>query len=269
MKGAPLVVGFIVLIAVGIGAVTLIAPLIRGERAVPLGRLELPAPGEIRPDYLADGTPVWVARHDDGAVDVLSGFDTHRPSNVGKILWWCAQSEALENPEHGSTYDEYGFRIGGPAPTGLPAYATTVEGSHVVVGEPQAAPPPDAPHTGPEEVDRGRCLGPDHERIWHTFEDWHAWNSPTAAVQAAPEGWILLEAQLALRDGSIAVCALDGCADSVVAANVDPTNAEREFGPLFGDRFIAQVQDGALIGVTRVMPSDAGEPGEAEPPAEP
>jgi hypothetical protein len=256
MKGAPLVVGFILLMVVGIGAATGIAWFIRGEPAEPLGLLDLPPPGEIHPDYLADGTPVWVARHEDGRVDVLSGFDTHKPSNLGKILWWCARSDALENPEHGSTYDEYGFKIGGPAPTGLPSYTTTVEGARVVVRELQAAPPPDAPHTGPDEVDRDRCFEPEHERLWHTFDGWSAWDSPTAAVQASPDGWILLDGHLSLRDGAIVLCAKDGCADSALAANVDATNAEREFGPLFGERFIAQVRDGALVGVTRVMPAE-------------
>ena len=269
MKAARLIVGFLVLVAVTIGAVTLVASLIRDEPAEPLGILEVPALGEIRPDYLADGTPVWVARHDDGDVDVLSGFDTHRPSNVGKMLYWCERADALENLEHGSKYDEYGFRIGGPAPTGLPPYATTIQGTRVVVEEIQSAPPYDAPHTGPSEVDREWCFEPDHERVFHRFEGWRAWDSPTEAVAAAPEGWILLEGQLSVLDGVIVVCALDGCADAAIAANVEPTNPNRQGGPLFGDRFIAQVRDGAFIGVTRVMPLTAEEPPEAEPPAEP
>ena len=103
------------------------------------------ASGEVRPDYLSDGTPVWVIGHEDGSVDVLSGFDTHRPSNIGKVLWWCPSARAFQNPEHGSKYDEYGLRIGGPAPTGLPAYEIVVSGSQVSVGDLQGAPPPDAP----------------------------------------------------------------------------------------------------------------------------
>lgn len=269
MTATRLVGGFLVLVAIGIGVVALIAALIRGEKAEPLGRLEPPGRGEVRPDYLADGTPVWVVRHDDGDVDVLSGFDTHRPSGVEEILWWCDRADAFENPERDSKYDEYGLRIGGPAPFGLPTYAVTLEGSRVVVGELQQPPPPDAPHTGPSEQDREWCFEPEHERVYHTFDGWQAWDSPTGAVEASPDGWILLEAQLALRDGAVVLCAFSGCADSVVAANIDPTNAEREFGPLFGSRFIALVQDGVFTGVTRVMPSNADEPPEAEPPAEP
>ena len=257
MTATRVIGGFLVLVAVAIGTVTVLATLIRGEPAEPLGRLELPTPGELRADYLADGTPVWVVRHENGDVSVLSGFDTHRPSGVGKILWWCHRADAFENPEHGAKYDEYGLRIGGPAPTGLPSYSAMIEGSHVVVGKLLAAPPPDARHTGPAEHEREWCFEPEHERIVHTFEGWQAWDSPTAAVGTAPSGWILLEGQLALRDGGVVLCgARAGCADAVQAANIDPTDAERQFGPLFGDRFIAQVVDGELTGVTRVTPSN-------------
>ena len=254
MRGLRLIGVILVLVALGIGAVIAVRAMIGGG-SEPLGRLDLPAPGQVRPDYLADGTPVWVARHDDGEVSVLSGFDTHRPSGVGKVLWWCVAADALDNPEHGSKYDEYGFKVGGPAPTGLPSYATRIEGGRVVVTELREPPPPDARHSGPSEGDREWCVDAESERLFHTFAGWQAWDSPTEAVEAAPEGWILLNAQLALRDGAVVLCgARDGCADSVVAANIDPTDAEREFGPLFGERFIAQVRDGQLVGVTRVLP---------------
>lgn len=242
--------GAVVLVLVGIGVFAVL-----GQRAEP-SRLEIPERGEVRPDYLADGTPVWVVGHEDGDVSVLSGFDTHRPSNVGKLLWWCVSADGFENPEHGSQYDEYGRRLGGPAPTGLPAYSTALDGDQVVIGELQPAPPYDAPHAGPDGNEREWCRDLTDERAYHTFEGWDAWRSPTDAVTAAPDGWILLEGHLALAEGSVVLCALDGCGDSAVAANVDPTDADREFGPLFGDRFIAQVHDGELVGVTRVTPAD-------------
>lgn len=268
MANARLILGIVVLMVAGIGGFLVITALIRGDEPEVLGRLDLPAVGEVRPDYLSDGTPVWVARHDDGTVDVLSGFDTHRPSNMGKVLWWCEEARGLENPEHGSLYDEYGLRLGGPAPTGLPPYETIIEGAEVVVGALGPAPPYDTPHPGPDASERDWCRDPDDVVVYHTFEDWQAWDSPTAAVAAAPSGWILLEGTLALRNGAVVICGARGCADSAVAANVDPTDAGREFGPLFGDRFIAQVRDGVLAGVTRVRPADSIE-SKAEPPAEP
>ena len=81
--------------------------------------LARPAPGEVRPDHLPDGTPVWVIGHGDGSADVLLGFDSHRPYGLGKMLWWCETANALDNPHHGSKWDEYGVKIGGPAPEGL------------------------------------------------------------------------------------------------------------------------------------------------------
>lgn len=259
MNPARLGIAFAALMIAVIGGVVLVAWLIGGQEREVLGRLELPAVGEVRPDYLSDGTPVWVVRHDDGDVDVLSGFDTHRPSNVGKVLWWCEQARGLENPEHGAQYDEYGIRIGGPAASGLPPYASTTYGTQVVVGALQEAPPFETPHEGPGAQDRDWCRPPEEDVVFHTFEGWDAWDSPTAAIAAAPSGWILLEGHLALRDGAVVVCGAAGCSDAVVAANIDPTDADREFGPLFGDRFIAQVHDGELVGVTRVRPADATE----------
>lgn len=222
-----------------------------------LATLERPLAGEARPDYLADGTPVWVMGHDDGTASVLSGFDTHRPFNLGKLLWWCASADAFQNPEHGAKYDEYGTRIGGPAPTGLPTYAVEVIGSRISVSGPRAGAPYGTEHAGPREGDREWCREAGPGVLHHTFAEWPSWESPNAAVESAPDGWILLAGQLALNEaGEVVLCAASGCRDAVRVASVEPPPPDMEFGPLFGDRFIAQVRDGALVGVTRVMPED-------------
>ena len=222
-----------------------------------LAVLDRPAAGEARPDHLADGTPVWVMGHDDGTVSVLSGFDTHRPFNLRKVLWWCESADALENPEHGARYDEYGTWIGGPAPGGLPTYAVEVIGSQISVGDPRPGAPAGTEPSGPSEVDREWCRDPDPGVLYHTFEGWQTWESPTAAVDAAPDGWILLAGQLALNAaGEVVLCAANGCNDAVRAAGVEAPPPDMEFGPLFGERFIAQVRDGALTGVTRVLPGN-------------
>jgi hypothetical protein len=253
-----LVIGALVAIGLVIGGFVVAVGLFRDEPPEAGAGLRRPNAGEVRPDELADGTPVWVVGHEDGSVDVLSGFDTHRPFNLGKVLWWCARGAAFENPEHGSTYDEYGLKIGGPAPTGLPAYEVRVVGSRVIVGPLGAAPPPDAPHSGPSASDRDRCMGAGDGVVYHTFEGWQVWGSPTAAVEAAPEGWILLAGELALEDGQVVVCARSGCDDSARATHVEPpADPDMEFGPLIGERFIARVRDGALTDVTRVLPVSA------------
>jgi hypothetical protein len=256
-------VGGAVAFALAIGTVVVVAAVLRDDPPDPLGTLQAPLPGEVRPDYLADGTPVWVVGHDDGTVDVLSGFDTHRPSNILKTLWWCESADAFDNPEHGSKWDEFGFKIGGPAPTGLPRYAVERDGAEVIVGALGTPPAFDAPHAGPAEVDREWCLGPDADVVYHTFDGWQTWDSPTAAVAAAPEGWILLEGRLAAgADDAIVLCGVSGCEDAVTPANLEPLDPsmDPQFGPLFGEWFIAQVSDGELTGLTRVMPAELDAP---------
>ena len=259
MRWSRLGVAALVLAGTGLVAIVFVGltAQLRDEEHDAGETVRRPAPGEVRPDYLSDGTPVWVIGHEDGSVDVLSGFDTHRPYNIGKVLWWCPSARGFENPEHGSRYDEFGLRIGGPAPTGLPAYEIEVSGSRVAVGDLQGAPPPDARHAGPAELEREWCTDPGDAVVFHTFDGWRIWDSPTEAVAAAPEGWILLSGGLAIVDGQVALCALSGCGDSVQAANVPEPDRGGETGPLFGARFIARVRDGALTDLTRVLPAPA------------
>ena len=252
-----LVLTLVIGVAVVIGSLMVMAQLLREPKQVILDR---PAVGEIRADYLPDGTPVWVVGHEDGTVDVLSGFDTHTPSNLGKLLWWCRSAEALDNPHHGSKWDEYGARLGGPAPSGLPGWNVRLQSSRVMVGEPRPAP---ADPVGRRDTEREWCLDPaPHEVIVHTFDGWRVWESPTEAVEAAPRGWILLEGELTADRGAgtVRLCAVRDCADSVVATNVILPPVDAEFGPLIGGRFIARVHDGALWGVTHTIWLDGSNP---------
>lgn len=254
MKWLGLGLAGAVAIGVVVAGVLAVTSLLRGPGPeVATGTLHLPMPGEVRPDYLEDGTPVWVIGHADGTVSVLSGFDTHQPFGIGKVLWWCPTAAAFENPEHGSKYDEYGLKIGGPAPAGLPAYEARVSGDQVIVGERGSPPSVDVPHTGPPEIERDWCMAAGEGRF-HRFDGWEAFDSPTAAVEAAPQGWILLNAELAQGDDGVVLCARSGCADAVRVANVETPPPAMEFGPFFGERWIARVRDGALTDVTRVLP---------------
>lgn len=250
----PLVIASLLGAVVVVGAVVLGASLLREEPAAPI-TLERPTPGEVRADYLPDGTPVWVIGHEDGSVDVLSGFDPHVPSGLGKLLWWCETAGALDNPHHGSKWDEYGVRLGGPTPSGLPGYEVRALGGHVELGDVRPAPPLSAIPVGPPEHEREWCLGADADVVVHAFEGWEVWESPTAAVEGAPTGWILLEGRLAAdaaRRG-VHLCSTNGCTDAVLAANVEVPPADMEFGPLVSGRFLAQVRDDVLVGVTRVV----------------
>ncbi|HYI67824.1 MAG TPA: hypothetical protein VEW95_12955 [Candidatus Limnocylindrales bacterium] len=251
--GAGMVIGLLVVI----GAVSVGANLLREDEPEPGGGLRRPNAGQVRADYLPDGTPVWVIAHLDGSVDVLSAFDTHVPFHLGKLLWWCPTARGLDNPHHGSRWDEYGVRIGGPAPAGLSSWEVDVRSSRVFPGAPRPAPPRDAPVSGPPEHERDWCVPAEDQLVFHTFDGWKVWDSPTAAVEGAPEDWALLEGELVADrgEGRVRLCGLAGCVDSAVAANVElpPPGMDPRFGPLGGTRFIAHVRDGMLVDVTRVV----------------
>jgi hypothetical protein len=252
--------GWRLIVSAAIGAVAVVGGILWGADLLgrgPVGPIVLarPAPGEARPDHLPDGTPVWVMGHDDGSADVLLGFDPHRPFGLGKMMWWCEAARALDNPHHGSKWDEYGVRIGGPAPEGLRSYDVRVERDRLLLGELRDAPPYGARATGPPESDRQWCRGEDGAVTYHRFEGWRVWDSPAAAVAADPEGWILLDGQLLAdpEQGVVLLCAPAGCEDRAIAANVEVPPPDLEFGPLVAGRFIAQVDGGRLVGVSQVI----------------
>jgi hypothetical protein len=215
--------------------------------------LAVPATGEVRPDYLADGTPVWVIGHEDGTASVLTGFDAHQTSPRG-LLWWCETAEILESPSYGSMYDEHGEQIGGPAPTGLATYGVTVVGDGLRVGAPNAPPDPDDRSSKPQPDEADRCVGLDSPVVYHTFDGWTVWDSPSAALAARPDRWILLEGALVVDGAGVNLCALSGCADRALAVGIPAATADEvALGHLSGDRFIAHVRDDALVNVTRVI----------------
>lgn len=248
--------GLVIVLAVVIGVVIAGFGLLRNEQPEPIA-LQRPPAGQVRADYLPDGTPVWVIGHPDGTVDVLSGFDTHTPFNLGKLSWWCRAARAIENPMHGSKWDEYGFKLGGPAPAGLASWEVNVQGSRILLGTIRSAPPLGAPIHGPPEVERKWCMGLGGDVIVHTFDGWERWDSPSEAVASAPTGWVLIDGSLVALGGEVRLCALDGCDDSALAPNLDAPPPDmpmaEQFGPLGEGPFIARVRDGVLIDVTRVV----------------
>ena len=259
MRGSRLVLGAFIGAAVLVGGIWLVTNLPpRDEPPEEPISLARPAPGEVRPDHLADGTPVWVIGHGDGSADVLLGFDSHTPFGLGKMLWWCETARALDNPHHGSKWDEYGIRIGGPAPTGLRSHDLRVEGDRLDLGPLRNAVPTTVRHSGPPEHEREWCFGDDAPVSYHRFEGWRLWHSPAGAMARAPGGWILLEGELVADrdDGRVFLCASTGCEDRAPTANVELPPPDMEFGPLGAGRFIAQVHDGQLVGVSRVIVLD-------------
>lgn len=255
MRDVRLILGMLLGVTVVSGGIWLAANLPAEETSAEPAWLARPAPGEVRPDHLPDGTPVWVIGHQDGSADVILGFDTHTPFGLGKLLWWCETANALDNPHHGSKWDEYGVRIGGPAPTGLPSFHVEIRDDRLVIGALRPAPPTDRRASGPPEHERAWCMGDDAAVTYHEFDGWRVWDSPADAVAEAPEGWILLEGELNADpdERRVYVCAMAGCGDRALAANVEMPPPNLEFGPLGGGRFLARVHEDELIGVSRVV----------------
>ena len=254
MRRSVVAIGLVAAVVTAVAAYAVMARLADREPPTPVV-LDRPGLGEAVPDYLPDGTPIWLIGHDDGSVSALSAFDTHVPFGLGKLTWWCRSAHALDNPHHGSKWDEYGAKLGGPAPAALPSWEVAVQGGRLVLGASRPGPPLGTPVSGPPEHERAWCVGPDADVEVHRFEGWRRWDSPTAAVAAEPEGWILLDGLLVAdrAAGEVRLCAPADCDDSALAANVEvpPPELDPRFGPLSEGTFIAQVRDGALTNVTR------------------
>ena len=257
MKRASIAAGLLIGLVVAIGIVVVGANLLREPDPETGFSLARPPAGQARADYLADGTPVWVIGHEDGTVDVLSGFDTHVPFNLGKLLWWCPTARGLEDVSHGNRWDESGANIGGPAPAGLASWEVTVQSSRVFLGEPRPAPTRDGPVIGPPEHERDWCLPAEDPVVFHTFDGWEVWDSPTAAVEAAPERLDPPRGRAGRRSRRRARSPLRARRMRRFGRRRERRDAAARHGPTGrsarGARFIAHVRDGALVDVTRVM----------------
>lgn len=258
MKRLLILAGLLIGAALAVAAVLAIAGLVPDD---PPETLRRPNHGEVRADFLADGTPVWVIGRADGSVGVLSGFDPHMPANLGKLLWWCPSAQALENPHHGSKWDEYGVRLGGPAPAGLPSWETEVHSSRVVIGDMRPGPRMGTEPIGPHEVDREWCLEAEDEVVIHTFDDWPVWTSVREAIDAAPTGWILVEGRLVVQPGGIVrLCSPADCSDGVDTI-IEPLRPDvAALDPWPDARFLARVRDGTLVDITRIVQLQSAAP---------
>jgi hypothetical protein len=126
----------IVLVAVLVNAGSDDNPRVSIGRPSP-DRTKLVAPplGKARATRLSDGSPVWIVHHRDDTVSVVSAISTHTPDGLQQLIGWCPSIPGFEDGMYGSVWDEYGHRIGGPAPTDLAsAQAQPSPSGHLVVG---------------------------------------------------------------------------------------------------------------------------------------
>jgi len=100
-----------------------------------------PGVGRVLAERLPDGSPIWVVHHRDGTVTAVSAVSTHVPFGIRQLVGWCATNRTFEDGMNGSQWDEFGHRLGGPAPTGLPsAPGRSIASGHLQVGPLEVTP---------------------------------------------------------------------------------------------------------------------------------
>jgi Rieske Fe-S protein len=177
--------------------------------AVPVAgsqQVRVPALGDAAAVFLADGRPVFVVHHEDGTVSVVDAFSTHTPFGVGTLVGWCAATRTFDDLQHGSTFDEYGRYILGPAPSGLITFGTTALGTTpatIQVGARQLPAPRTelgTPFSGP------RCTSP-ADILVHRIGQGQLTGSPAAAARGTLGRWMAVAGVLGVtQDDAARLC---------------------------------------------------------------
>lgn len=108
-----------------------------GPVDIPDQQFDRPEPGQVLPEQLADGTPIWVVGLDDDVV-VL---DARSPHTVSGLVGWCGTMPGFTDSPGAARFDSRGRYTFGPAPTGLTPYAVEV-GQDTVTVQRRLEPPP-------------------------------------------------------------------------------------------------------------------------------
>jgi hypothetical protein len=116
----------------------------------------LPPPGAVAPEFLGDGTPVFVAHEEDGDVFVVEARSPSYP-DVEVLVGYCPATGWLEEPFRGSRFDVAGHWHGGPAPRGLTPREHDVVGDEVHVLGRRPAPERGAPSQAKRPVEGELC----------------------------------------------------------------------------------------------------------------
>jgi hypothetical protein len=248
---AALIGGVVVLLAIGwLVATTLLTPPL----PTPAFTVRIPPIGQVAAARLQDGHPVFVVHHQTGEISVLDAFSTHVPYGIFKMVAWCPEARIFEELATGSLYDEWGAKVGGPAPTGMVVLDWRMgTGGWVKVGGRLGLAQRGDP-VNPPRVALAGCT-----RTQHGFEG----DQLTPAQAAAqPEGsWVVVAG--VLDPASRRICALaPGCVD---AAPIDglvlpPQLTQRDIDYLTDPRlrrWLAVVSDSRLSHLTMIPDLDA------------
>jgi hypothetical protein len=218
------------LIALGVVVVAVVVVTALGgsdERsigdAVPIAgsqQVRVPALGDAAAVFLADGRPVFIVHHEDGTVSVVDAFSTHTPFGVGTLVGWCAATRTFDDLQHGSTFDEHGRYILGPAPSGLITFGTTALGTTpatVQVGARQLPAPRTelgTPFSGP------RCTSP-ADILVHRIGQGQLTGSPAAAARGTPGRWMAMAGVLVVSpDDAVRLCSSSDATIALSCARV-------------------------------------------------
>lgn len=168
--------------------------------------VEVPPPGEVQPEVLGNGVPVWVV-HRDGDVAV---FDA-RIAGPAEVVGWCPQAEYFEGNHYVSQFDAQGRYVGGPAPRGLDRYDTTLDNGHLRLGNRRTGPTRDADAatapTGPS------CVDDLDEMVVHDLEDFTHIQSLQQWREHAGQRLVVIDAALHISPDGRRLCNQTATAD--------------------------------------------------------
>lgn len=105
------------------------------------GRLPAPPAGETRAGQLDDGTPVFIVRHDDGAVSVVDARSLPAGGvGPGGVVSWAVDSRRFMGRGYvrGGAWDEYGRALHDGPDHDLGRFAAALDGDEVRIGQPIA-----------------------------------------------------------------------------------------------------------------------------------
>jgi hypothetical protein len=269
----PLVLASLVLVAL-IGVVSL-----RGGQPGPLeiadqpdglrepiaenGVLPVPAVGAVDAAYLDDLTPVFVSHPIEGEVLVLDARDTRNH----RLVVFCADTGWFVDVLHHSSWSRWGDYTGGPTPTGLPSFPTTIidNGRSVQVTGPMDPAPDRRDRRGPESPREGSWCS--YGELGVPFgPDAIAHRSPASAPpldgsQVPADRWVWATLTYGGTVSDPLVCDADGsCPNDTPTLSRpyrnDQPNSDAPIGPNTAIRLARSTPDGIIA----LEPADAGFP---------
>ena len=203
----------------------------------------------VHPIYLEDGTPVFLIVGSTGGVMAVQATSPHAPFGVSKLLWWCPSSHTFADPFHGSSFDESGRYLSGPAPTGLVPYIfEPVGGGGLRVGPAQAP----LPRGLEAEQPRDPFCTEAAKAVFHTPS---GIDVADLQLDARGDGWSAVRGQIWRGGGLSRLCDGSASGPCVDLPRVEPST-RRDGG--WNDRrtWLVRIVDGVIEEVAAVIPAN-------------